>query len=499
MTPGDPESSRGTADYCGQSPQTLPTTPKRAFTVAKSRSNSPRKCYARQPLTIRVNLTERQMNKVTRAHGSKGDDPKGCGVQLTCHATDGLLKFSETAPNPADAVLSIENLAQRRNQMPPPPINTSAQLQQSYIHQSKEESVHDLKILSERQFPGEVPSRNGNGSEVCSSGQKSSGKGIEYATYREDRRQQVNEEPILDTYNSWANGQGNTRPEYPKRHQSLMKRPPRSESTLESLNSFSLPSAEPAGDVAAVTRPEASSNPKGAPEPSPQFSPLPLYFRGQNFPTTKKGEKTMIGQNGWLECTGKVYDDDKKPQAKRLGFLLNNIKKIAKDVLIISLDAREQSLLYCELEFHLTSAMNNYITAEFERGHLLPDSLKKISDFWLQQGRPRVISFRYDLETQLELVAMHLNEFSFYGRRQNNLAEIMGLLHSMKVNASAMRVRTFCQPDSVIAKQLVDSQSLFNMLNVSTTHQIALTEIGQFFRMIVERERARLNPRGEKD
>jgi hypothetical protein len=162
----------------------------------------------------------------------------------------------------------------------------------------------------------------------------------------------------------------------------------------------------------------------------------------------------------------------------------------------ISLDAREQSLLYCELEFHLTSAMNDYITAEFEKGHLLPDNLKKTSDSWIQQGRPRVISFRYDLETQLELVALHLKEFNFYGRRQNNPAEIMGLLHSMKVNARAMRVRTFCQPDSVIAKQLIDSQSLFNMLNVSNAQQLALAEIGRFFRMIVERECAKHEPVG---
>lgn len=135
--------------------------------------------------------------------------------------------------------------------------------------------------------------------------------------------------------------------------------------------------------------------------------------------------------------------------------------------------------------------MNHYIATEFDKGHLVPDNLKKISDFWLRQGRPRVISFRYDLETQIELVLLHLNDFSFYGRRQSSPAEIRGLLRSMQVNARAMRIRTFCQPDAVIAKQVIDSQSLFNMLNAPTTHQLALAEIGQFFRMIIERERAK--------
>lgn len=154
----------------------------------------------------------------------------------------------------------------------------------------------------------------------------------------------------------------------------------------------------------------------------------------------------------------------------------------------ISLDAREQSLLYCELEFHLTSALNDYLVSEFDKGHLIANNLKKISDLWLQLGRPRVISFRYDLETQLELVALHLNEFSFYGRRQSNPSEISGLLHAMKMNARAIRVRTFCQPDSVIAKQLIDSQSLFNLLNVSHAPQLALAEIAHFFKTIVGRE-----------
>lgn len=154
----------------------------------------------------------------------------------------------------------------------------------------------------------------------------------------------------------------------------------------------------------------------------------------------------------------------------------------------ISLDAREQSLLYCELEFNLTNSINDYITAELDRGHLNPDKLKKIADAWHQYGRPRVVGFRYDLETQLELIILHLEDFVFYGRRQGNPVEIDGLLHAMKTNARSMRIRTFCQPDSVIAKHLVDTQSLFNMMSVSRAQQIALAEISQFFKVIVERE-----------
>ena len=154
----------------------------------------------------------------------------------------------------------------------------------------------------------------------------------------------------------------------------------------------------------------------------------------------------------------------------------------------ISLNSREQSLFYCELEFHLSSALNEYITLQLDKGRLIPDKLKKIADAWDHKGRPKAVGFRYDLETQLELVNLHVDYFRFYGRRQGDPVEIAGLLHAMKVNARAMRVRTFCQPDSVIAKQLVDSQSLFKLIGVPDMQQIALAEIAQFFKVIVERE-----------
>lgn len=152
----------------------------------------------------------------------------------------------------------------------------------------------------------------------------------------------------------------------------------------------------------------------------------------------------------------------------------------------VSLDPREQSLFYCELEFHLTTALNLYVSEELNKGHLSPDNLKRVSDEWHQKGHHKVIGFRYDLETQLELVSLHIDDFSFYGRRQGNTNDIALLLNEMKINARSMRVRTFCQPDSIIAKHLVDSQSLFNLINASNSQQIALAEIARFFKLLIK-------------
>ena len=169
--------------------------------------------------------------------------------------------------------------------------------------------------------------------------------------------------------------------------------------------------------------------------------------------------------------------------------LADHAKASSGTQLAISLNAREQSLLYCELEYHMAAVLNSYISSELDKGHLVPDSFKKIADTWYQLGRPRVVGFRFDLETQIDLVALHVDEFTFYGRRQCNPVEIASLLQTVKVNARAMRIRTFCQPDSVIAKQLVDAQALFDLIGVPNSGQVALTEIVQFFKVIVERER----------
>ncbi|KAJ4153277.1 hypothetical protein LMH87_009772 [Akanthomyces muscarius] len=316
---------------------------------------------------------------------------------------------------------------------------------------------------------------------------------------------------VVDIYNDWTqiyrSGVSPHSPEPVRSRDSGTSHPRRSKSLAEGMRRQTSPAK-----TSRNTEPERQAySPPDVVSESPTFSPLPLYFRGQDFPTFKQGGKTLIGNNGWLENTGQ--DGESKTPQKRAG-IFDSIKKIARDMteihyphrrlphakasgaqLLISLDAREQSLLYCELEYHLTCALNNYISRELEKGRLVPINFKKITDAWYQQGRPRVVGFRFDLETQVDLVALHVNEFTFCGRRQCNPVEISSLLHSMKVNARAMRIRTFCQPDSVIAKQLADSQSLFDMIGAVDDANRALSEIVRFFKVIVEREHKVLQQR----
>ncbi|KAI2467665.1 hypothetical protein F4781DRAFT_423189 [Annulohypoxylon bovei var. microspora] len=234
---------------------------------------------------------------------------------------------------------------------------------------------------------------------------------------------------------------------------------------------------------------------------APPFTPLTPYLMH-----TRMGSKTMIGNKGWLEDTA---SQTKKPVVKKkdasfIGTVKKTARRIAAEMtefrgekprvptareLNISLDPREQSLLYCELEFILSNTLSAYINIQLHSGRLNPHIHAKISDGWQQKGRPKVVGFRYDLETQIDMISAHVGSFRFYGPHQANQDVIKGCLYGMKMNARAMRIHTYCQPDPVIAKHILDAQTLMLMLDSPESVQVPLTEVSQFFKVVIEREK----------
>lgn len=155
----------------------------------------------------------------------------------------------------------------------------------------------------------------------------------------------------------------------------------------------------------------------------------------------------------------------------------------------ISLNPREQSLLYCELEYYLQTALNDFISCELERGHLVPDNLKKISDRWYHEHKSRVVGFRFDIETQIDLILLHADTFTFVNQTKSHGSSVKQVLRDMKRAAREMRVRTFCQPDNVIEKILESARALGGIIKVSEAVHEALEEVFYFFRTISGRER----------
>ncbi|KAI0394589.1 hypothetical protein F5Y17DRAFT_475523 [Xylariaceae sp. FL0594] len=261
--------------------------------------------------------------------------------------------------------------------------------------------------------------------------------------------------------------------------------------------------------------------------PESPFTPLtPFIMRASGAPENVNvqggNSKNLFGEGGWLEDTAgraaagsaAAGAGQKKPKVveKTNGFV-ESIKRMAREFadgssfntgrhqrsastsgptrLTISLDPREQCLLYGELEFSLNTALDVYIKTQLNGGRLDAYKLNRVVDGWTQKGRPKVLGFRYDVETQVELVAAHVDEFRFYGElpARGGRAAVLGLLQAMRVNSRYMRVRTYCQPDTVIAKQILDSQALLRLVGSPETLQRPLEEVAQFFKVAVDRRR----------
>ena len=129
----------------------------------------------------------------------------------------------------------------------------------------------------------------------------------------------------ISTLNDWkAAYSPPKREEATPRQEPLINRPRRSKSNAEGLRQAHFVDEQPypLPQQLAVAVP---------PSEDLLFSPLQFYFRGTDFPTAKKGEKTMIGDNGWLERTEKLQETPKKANQKKNG-ILDSIKKIAKDM-----------------------------------------------------------------------------------------------------------------------------------------------------------------------
>ncbi|KAI0856344.1 hypothetical protein F4860DRAFT_529301 [Xylaria cubensis] len=215
----------------------------------------------------------------------------------------------------------------------------------------------------------------------------------------------------------------------------------------------------------------------------------------------ERGSKTLFGEHGWLEDT--AASGMARPKLEKVGGFMESLKRKAREIptrnirtsavnrMTISLNAREQSLLYCELEYNLNNAFDAYFIAQLNSGRLEASKLSRIADVWAQKGRPKVISFRYDLETQVDLITAHIDNFRFYGPvHAEGPAAIAGLLYAMKTNARCMRIRTFCQPDSVIAKHVLDAQNFLRLLGSPEWLQRPLEEVAQFFKVAVDRHKA---------
>lgn len=156
----------------------------------------------------------------------------------------------------------------------------------------------------------------------------------------------------------------------------------------------------------------------------------------------------------------------------------------------VTLRPREQGLVLGEIEIMLTEAMSFFLNREDTRHLVDMTKMKHINDQWIAEGNPIPVFFRYNLLTQINICFAHLHKFIFYSPARNNPAAVAGVLTAARQIARVLSVRSFGQPDSVLAKLIIDSRTLLLLTDEKENAQRLkdLDEVARFFYCIVHRE-----------
>lgn len=153
----------------------------------------------------------------------------------------------------------------------------------------------------------------------------------------------------------------------------------------------------------------------------------------------------------------------------------------------VSLSPPRQAKLYMELELLICATTNSFLMDQYKNDRMSPESMRKITEFWKNKGRPQVIEFQYDQATQRDLIVANQREFRFHGNNGTNALQVNAMLYSWKQNAREMAVRTFCTPDTIIQKQLHDTYRMMELLGAGMNSFMALSDIHKDFTKHVKR------------
>ncbi|KAL1972875.1 hypothetical protein VTN31DRAFT_6417 [Thermomyces dupontii] len=139
-----------------------------------------------------------------------------------------------------------------------------------------------------------------------------------------------------------------------------------------------------------------------------------------------------------------------------------------KPNLPISLDPPLQASLYSQIELMVCAAANKFLLSQLYGRRLLPDLIRKVTNFWKSKNRPQVPEFQFDQNTQREMIMAHINSLNFYGEYGINNLLLKSTLDNWRSVCAEMNVRTFCYPDSVVRKHMHDLHRVLEMLGASS-------------------------------
>ena len=102
---------------------------------------------------------------------------------------------------------------------------------------------------------------------------------------------------------------------------------------------------------------------------------------------------------------------------------------------LVSLTPPEQAKLYSEVELMICATANHFLKHQQYRGRIAPVTLAKVAQGWPSKNRPQVIEFRYDQQTQRDLVLYNVKAFRFHGPDADDPIVLNSMMHAWKHEA----------------------------------------------------------------
>lgn len=134
----------------------------------------------------------------------------------------------------------------------------------------------------------------------------------------------------------------------------------------------------------------------------------------------------------------------------------------------------------------ICATANHFLKHQQYRGRIAPATLVKVAQGWASKNRPQVIEFRYDQQTQRDLVLYNIKAFGFHGPDADDPIILNSMMHAWKHLGKDMSIRTFCTPDSLVRKQMLNIGKVLEMLGAPEVMVHAYHEIESATRMLLD-------------
>ena len=125
----------------------------------------------------------------------------------------------------------------------------------------------------------------------------------------------------------------------------------------------------------------------------------------------------------------------------------------------------------------LVTTCNQLLVRENNAGRITQDSIIALEAKWAAQGRPAVLEFQYDNETQRSLITVNLTTIKLHGMCNEDTGVLNRNILAWLALVQVLKLRLYCHSDATIRKFLHEALLVIEMLGAPSVTRLALEDL----------------------